>query len=399
MNNDDHKGRFPVITDHLAVNIITTPDRFEELKGEWNILYNTANSACVFQSYVWTHVWWKYYGKDYNLAIIAVREKERLVAIAPLMWKNRLGVPHIEPIGAPNQYAYFGFLQNEIYRDDVPEIIASCVAESFPKGIIHIPYYAAGNASLDVFFASLDVMGWRKYSWLRNISHYVYEKKGYDNLMSVKSRKARYNIKYERNKLEKAGALKVSHYADLTFNEEVIERIANIQKRSWLFRRGQEPINSTFYKELIPSLAVNGMAESFILSLDGGDIAFVMNLCTNSSSKYCEYIGFDEKYQQLSPGKVLVSTCIESMLNNGVTIYDFLFGDGDYKRFWGNRTKRVLRITSYKGLRGWVLSWYPHRLHGMLVKHERLRDVVGKFRRIKRKTHLTTAGSNDSRNT
>jgi CelD/BcsL family acetyltransferase involved in cellulose biosynthesis len=76
---------------------------------------------------------------------------------------------------------------------------------------------------------------------------------------------------------------------------------------------------------------------------------------------------------------------LQNVLDRGITVYDFLYGEGEYKRFWANRTKYVCRAVCSKGCLASMASWLPHRLHGTFAKYQRLRRLVGKFRRLKMK--------------
>lgn len=397
MDVKDNHERLPVLIDHLSADLITTHEEFEKLNSEWTQLFNSCTNPVIFQSYVWNYVWWKYYGQSFQLAIVVVREKDKVVGIGPFMMKKRLGVPEIEPIGGSNQGAYFGLLSEDDSRDDIAEIIAAKLATSFPEGIIHIPYYAAGNVSMDVFLSSLIAMGWAERRWVRNISHYVYQREGFNGFLSVKSRSARHNLKYERKRLENAGKMSIARFQGYDINETIVERIAAIQRKSWLYRRGQILLNGSYYKELIPALAGTNSAEIFLLSLDEEDVAFVMNFCSGKDN-YCEFIGFDEKYKNLSPGKVLMADCVRQILDRGDVVLDFLFGDGDYKKFWGNRTRRILRSVTYKGFQGWLLSWFPHRLHGSLSQYNMLRHLLGRIRRLARSRVSVQTDANNSNN-
>lgn len=375
-------NRFSVLVDHLTVDVITSIEQLEGLKEEWESLFNSCNNLSVWQSFTWNYVWWKHYGKGMQLSIFTVRENNSLVGIGPFMVKSRIGVQEIEPIGGEHHYN-FGLIMDR-HRDDVATAIALKIVQCFPKGLVHIPYYAAGTNSIDIFMAALNANGWKEARWTRNISHYISEDNGFDSYMSRKSKKSRYNLKRERSRLDETGLVHLNHICRDDLTEKSVEIIANLQKQSWLARRGQESLASPFYKEVIPALAQNNHAEIFLYEQNNEDIAYVLNLYSGGIC-YCLFIGFAETKAQLSPGKMLMMDTLQKVLNRGITIYDFLYGEGEYKTFWANRTKYVCRAVCYKGYWGWLLSWFPHRLHGTFAKYQQLRDHVGKFRRLKMK--------------
>lgn len=376
-------NRFSPLVDHLTIDVITSMEQFEGLSEEWGNLFNTCNNLSVFQTFTWNYVWWKHYGKGMQLSIFAVRENNNLVGIAPFMVKSRLGIEEMEPIGGEHHYNFNLIMDS--HRDDVAMAIALKIADSFPKGLVHIPYYAAGAISIDVIMAALNTKGWKEARWTRNISHYVYEGNGFNSYMSLKSKKSRYNLKRERSRLDETGLVYLIHICQNDLTENSMERIAQIQKQSWLTRRGQESLDSPFYKEVIPTLAKKDNAEIFLYEQNSEDIAYVLNLYSGNIC-YCFFIGFSETKAHLSPGKMLMMDNLQKVLERGITVYDFLYGEGEYKRFWANRTKYVCRAVSYKGYCATVASWLPHRLHGTFAKCQTLKILLVKIRRFKTMT-------------
>lgn len=375
-------NRFQALIDHLTVDVITSMEQFEGLSEEWETLFNSYNNLSVWQSFTWNYIWWKHYGKGIQLSIFTVRENNKLVGLAPFMMKSHLGVQEIEPIGGDHHYNFTLIMDR--HRDDVAASIALKLADSFRKGLVHIPYFAAGTATIDVFMAALNTENWKEARWTRNISHYLYEGNGFNSYMSGKSKKSRYNLKRERSRLDETGLVNLNHICLDNLTENSMERIAKLQKQSWLTKRGQESLAAQFYKEVIPALAKNNNAEIFLYEQNNEDIAYVLNLCSGHTC-YCFFIGFSETKAQLSPGKMLMMDNLQKVMDRGTVVYDFLYGEGEYKRYWANRTKYICRATCYKGFRGWLLSWFPHRLHGTFAKYQKLKIILNWVRKNKKR--------------
>ena len=375
-------NRFSPLVDHLTVDVIRSTEQFEGLKEEWESLFNSCNNLSVFQTFTWNYVWWKHYGKGMQLSIVTVHEKDSLVGIAPFMVKSRFGVNELEPIGGEHHYNFELIMDS--HRDDVATAIALKIADHFQKGLVHIPYFAAGTISIDIFIATLNGENWKEARWTRNISHYVSEGNGFNNYMACKSKNTRHTLKRKRNRLEKNAPVELEHIYHTALNEDCVERIAKIQMQSWLSRRGQKSLNAPFYKEVLPALAKTNNAEIFLYKQNSEDIAFILNL-HSSDSCYGLFTGFVETMAHLSPGKMLMMDNLNQVLDRGNTVYDFLYGEAEYKRFWANRTKYVCRTVCYKGFRASAMSWFPHRLHGTFAKYQTLKNILVKIRRLKKK--------------
>jgi CelD/BcsL family acetyltransferase involved in cellulose biosynthesis len=370
-------NRLAVLTNHLSSAIINTNDDFKKIKDEWDNLFAESKSSQPFQCFYWNYIWWKHFGNNRELAIITVHENEKLVGIGPFMITKRLGHPQIEPIGGSVPASLL--IEND--REDIAELIAIQLSNSYPKGLIHIPYYAVGNNGINIFMATLTTIGWTESRWVRDLSHYVSENNGFSNYMAGKSKNTRHTLKRERNRLEKSTPTELVHICHTALNEDCVERISKIQIQSWLSRRGQLSLNSPFYKEVLPALAQTNNAEIFIYTQNGEDISFLLNLYS-SNICYGLFTGFVENKAHLSPGKMLMMDNLNQVFDRGNIVYDFLFGDAEYKRFWANRTTLLFRSTCHKGFAGLILSWFPHRMHGYFAKFNTLRNIVKKARKF-----------------
>ena len=364
---------FPVITSELESAIISDQAGFDAMEREWTHLFDHCRDITPFQSFVWNHTWWSYQRHPCSLALVTVREKGRLVGLGPFAAKRSWGSEHILPIGF-DRFAYFGPLV-EAGRDDVAQAIATTLAARFHHGLLHIPYFQGRDEALSVIVTCLSSLGWRSCSWVRNVCHFLCESRGSEAFLATKSRKARYNLKRDQKILKEAGSIAFQLFQGPQLNEAIVDRIAGIQARSWLARRNQEPLGSFFYHDLLPALAQSNLAQVYILTLASRDIAFVLNY-HHHTENICIYIGFDEAFAHLSPGKVLMHRVIETILDRGDQLLDFHFGDGDYKRFWANRSKYALEMIAWRGTLPYLCSWYPARLRGFMARFPRTKNAL-----------------------
>jgi CelD/BcsL family acetyltransferase involved in cellulose biosynthesis len=356
---------------------VTSSENCEEIRREWQELFAAAPDACVFQSAEWSFTWLKHLHEAVELAVVIVRDGKNLVGLGPFVASQRLGKSQVEPFGH-DQYGYSGLLLRD-RREDVVVAMAAKLAAQYPDAIFHLPYFAAGDFAIDNLAAYLQATGWKEARWPRNVCHFVPGEGGYEGLLARMPRKSKYNMKRERQKLEDNYLVEVRCYRGQAVNGDMVDQVASIQQRSWLARRGQEALNSSFFGEVIPALARAGHAEIWILYLNSVPVAFVLNYISKKVI-HCAYIGFDEKFAAFSPGKCLMADCLERVLASGTVDYDFMFGDGEYKRFWSNRTKYVFRAVYYRGVLGCLLSWMPHRLHGRLSRYKWLKKWVNRTR-------------------
>lgn len=92
----------------LSLSIVATRSGFDALESDWNALFaQCARGAAVYQSFNWNWHWANAYLSqgDCDLAILAVRRQERLVALWPMVVTRLLGARVVEWMGSPvSQY-------------------------------------------------------------------------------------------------------------------------------------------------------------------------------------------------------------------------------------------------------------------------------------------------------
>lgn len=85
-----------------TVEIAAGPAAFERLEPEWTALFDDAKPHQVFQGFAFLSAWASAYaGNRAGIAVVAVRERGRLAAVAPLMRRRRGGLDMLQFMGAP----------------------------------------------------------------------------------------------------------------------------------------------------------------------------------------------------------------------------------------------------------------------------------------------------------
>jgi CelD/BcsL family acetyltransferase involved in cellulose biosynthesis len=357
----------------LTIIEVESLKAFKDLEEDWDDLFSRSQNATVFQSFVWNYDFYQREKETASLMILLVKENDELVGIAPLKVSNAFGMPKIEFIGSTFSGCYLNILI-ESDREDICQALGKYVAERFDSSFIYIPYYNAAEFSINVFMASLMANGWSENTWVRNISHYVNEIKNFDNFYFTKSSKSRSSIKRFEKKLGTLGAISFRKYTRTDVNEELLSDIRAILVNSWLYERGAEQVYFGANTEVLLDLARKGYVEIFTIDIDQKAIAYIINLI-NNKSVYLYMMAFDRNYEGYAPGKLLLKHVLEECLNNNHE-YDFLFGQGDYKIFWANRTKFILSCVCYKGIRGALLGFLPYKILSLVHNNMKLRSYA-----------------------
>jgi CelD/BcsL family acetyltransferase involved in cellulose biosynthesis len=121
-----------------------------------------------------------------------------------------------------------------------------------------------------------------------------------------------------------------------------VDRVYNAswQARTYGERRRDTPAEV----QRLQALASMGHLRSYILSEEGRAIAFVLGFQYRGRYTY-EETGYDLSRSSTSPGSILTYAVIEDLFRADVPhILDFGFGDGAYKRTFGNNAYEVCSV-------------------------------------------------------
>src|SRR5207244_1502654 len=61
-----------------------TVDRFSALRGEWTELLHDSAADGPFLTWEWLHAWWTHLRGRRSLSLVAVRDRDQLIAVAPM---------------------------------------------------------------------------------------------------------------------------------------------------------------------------------------------------------------------------------------------------------------------------------------------------------------------------
>ncbi|MEZ5583583.1 MAG: GNAT family N-acetyltransferase [Candidatus Competibacteraceae bacterium] len=81
-----------------------------------------------------------------------------------------------------------------------------------------------------------------------------------------------------------------------------------------------------------------------LLSIDGRDISGLLHLRYGYNLAVLLVVADKVVFSKISLGNLFIGMCLENAIENGMTCYDFLKGDEDYKFHWANQGQVSLSI-------------------------------------------------------
>lgn len=337
-------------TKPIHIRRISTSDDFYSLKNSWNALLAMSLADNFFLRWEWLWTWWKAYEDEhYELCILLVYREKELIGLAPFYISESRAPGNIFTI---RRLLFLGTNERSLISEYMDII---CKHDEEDCLIQHILEYVVSNKLChDMSLHKIETSS-RTILLLQEIAHrkkihymigaqiecpYISLPSVWEDFLESISGTLRHNIKKNRKKL--------MEYNDVVFrktnNEAEFEKdfkeFVRLHQSRWesqhmpgSFSGGRFPL---FQKAVMQEMLKNGHLELRFLSVSGKNIAALYNI--NYKNKiYFYQAGMDSSLNEnLSPGLVLHSYCIEDAIQNSMKEYDFLLmGPVDaYKKRW-----------------------------------------------------------------
>ncbi len=329
---------------------------------QWNNLVKQNETNTIFQTYEWIESWWQSCSERYELFILLVREKNKVIGIAPMMTEVR-------PCGR-KQLSFIGD-GNADYQDFILPIKKSfalnCIWDfllSNPKLWDRIAFHNIPGASSSInLLKALSID-----SKLRIIDN---EKTKCPALSihgdpeQVEKILNKYSNRRKYNYFNKLGVLTEKDITDIAelksylpvFFKQHIERWANTPYPS-LFN---EQKNQDFYEVLAEKLLPNKSLLFSVVELDGIPLSFHYGFDYNAKIIWYKP-SFNMDYAKHSPGLLMIRHLLRHALANDKTELDFTIGDEAFKKRFTNTERYNYNIRIFKTWRSYLYAMLRKRL-------------------------------------
>lgn len=355
----------------FTVETASTLEQLEALSGAWLALERLSGANAVFQSYNLIRTWAKHFleapGARQRLHVATVRENGRAILILPLAvggWPAlRIGRLAGDPIA---QYA---------------EILVDPAAQT----------RAAFDAALrSAAAAGIDTLVFRR---VRQDSHLLRAAAGhlrpptgettapyadltpfetYEAFIESRSKKMRQGLRNRRNHLGKAGAVAFELFPGGPEARRALADATDL-KRRWLIQRGA--ISSAFVeasaRDCLLDLAEDkARSGSVVLRLlVNGEPAAICFGFEHQGTHFSYMSAYDERFANLSPGKMLMNCYIERFRERRIERIDMLPPSGRHKSDWCRHEAAVADYTLPLGAVGVTYAaLYQERLRPALQR-------------------------------
>lgn len=345
----------------LVGSLIEDPAELEPLQREWDELAVAAGAP--FGAPAWALAWWRHLApRRASLAVVAVRDGDRLVGLAPFFAKPRFGTTEIRLLSG-GLASRLGILARVGREAEVAQAVAEVLAESdLQPDSFHWEAVDAGAQWPELLSAG----------WPDAQEHHIREESeraapvlrlaadSYQEWFASKSRNFRSQMRRKRKAIEREGA--VFRSADRDSLRSDLESFGRLHFSRWEDRGGSAIPEGAIglLDEVGDRLLDRGRFRMTMIDGPGGDAVCAQIFVAAGGNVGFWSIGFDEDWAKHSPGILSTVEGIREAFERGDELFDFGGGEADYKQRLTDEDRPVAWRTSYPAGTRYPLALLSH---------------------------------------
>lgn len=369
-----------------STTLVQTTDAFGALEPEWSALLDECAAANVFLSHEWLHSWWTAYRPAAELALVVLRARGRVRAIAPLMIETRrrggLACRVLRFVGdGTGETDHVGFVLARADRAaTLPRLLAAI--DALDWDVAEFNQVPEGSETADA------LRDWAERQRLRPAVERApcpvrRLPARFDDVLASLPSRLRTSVRSSTKKLQQKHAVGLGLVTEEDELPAALETFFANHASRWQ-GKGQagafaDARRCAFYARLSPRLLRRGWLRFYALTLDGRAVAQQYCFAVDGTVMLLQE-GFDFAHATDNVGNVLRAKVFEHLIASGAACYDFLAGTSRHKQSWSDGVVYDLRIRcGRRSLKGWLFHAVPCHV-------ERAKDALRPWRdRLRRR--------------
>jgi len=338
----------------MKVERIETVESFAGLREEWNGLLERSASNCVFLTHEWLFTWWKHLGQGRRLSILTAREDGNLVGIMPAAVRAA-------------QYARMmprvvEFLGSGVIGSDYLDVmllpghereVTRAFGEQLHRSnlMLYLSQLRRGSSAASELAGQLQQHRWTVAETKINICPFIkLAGHNWDSYLASVGSSHRYNFNRRLRNLMKGSGMRLECVQSPGEAQRALEQVIALHCKRWGSRGTSEAFQTdavvAFHREFVERAANRGWLRLLILWLENQPVAALYGL-RYGETFYFYQSGFDPAFTKQSVGLVVMGLAIKAAIEEGVSEYDFLHGNEEYKFHWASDIRDLGRLELY----------------------------------------------------
>jgi CelD/BcsL family acetyltransferase involved in cellulose biosynthesis len=359
--------------DVVRIELVDNSKQFAAMQAEWTELLASSTAESPFLTWEWLNAWWAHLCGPRRLTIIAVRDGERLIAVAPFC-ASRGRLPFLwryELMGTGFAGSdYLDAIVRSGYEVEAMRLIADYIKQQDAAvQLVRLP----ANSSLSRLAAPLAERGWSVRAaadgfcpFIRLAGH------TWDSFLSTIGPSHRATTRRRLRTLEKNFTMRFTQIADDAMRQFALAKLFDFH-RARFGRRG-----TAFHTKALRDLHLDvtqrlqraGTLRLFMLHLNDALVGVMYGMSFKGRFYFYQH-GYDPAFQAQGVGRAVLDMSIRAAIAEGLSEFDLLWGGEAYKSAWTNEKRPLTRYEFFPAdLAG--------RVHRRAVETERTLRAVAR---------------------
>lgn len=361
------------------IEILRDTDAQMRIADEWDKAVPESFQATLSRS-AWYFAWRDAFSVKESV-IVTARDDGRLVGVLPIS-KIRtdargLFFPQITTYTGADYQA--PVIAEGAANDILPCMVDAAIDHFGKMGVYWWANIPTNDMSADTLAAHLSSRGMRIYAEYRVAPRLLLSHRSYAEIESTWSASHRTDVRRQRKRLEKAGAISLSEPRDRAAARTLLEEFFTVHDEKWR-SQGQpgmfhESRHRNHFRAIVDRLWGRGLFFS-VLRCDEVNVSYGFGFFSGGWIQWYRPT-YRREYQNFSPGKVHIALLVEEACKRGWNGVDFLQGAETYKQQWSN--EQIRTVDYYAACTAWSpgYQWFAR---GKPFVRERLGSAYARFR-------------------
>lgn len=332
-----------------------------DLGDGWNRILEKSKDNTVFSTWEWLSSWWEHFGKGRQLRVLVAQDGDEIVGIAPLMLSNYTFIGQIRklefvttPLSDYNNFILLRkgeqcmrmFLRHLMAQTDWDFLQFTDIREGTESWRLLWDVGVAGGFGLEHKVSTL--------------CPYIELPSSVEEFASSLPRKIRRDLRgRQMRRLAERYRVGTKTYADFGSIDEAMGILFDLHERRWRTKREVASLADKtvqdFNRTVARLFAEKGWLSLNFLTANDDPIASIYSFGYRKKN-YAYQSGFDPRFARYSVGSLAHLCVMESCIRKGLTEYDFMRGDEQYKLWWHAKVRKNFEVQLVR--KGWLAKAY-----------------------------------------
>ena len=315
-------------------------EELAELQPEWVRLLERQPEPVPFQHPTWQRVWLEEFQDGRDLLLLAVRDGEELVGVAPLLRDG-------DTLTLVGHYSICDYMDFVVAADQGRNVFEAILTKLQDEAWsqLELRGLREGSTTLIELPQAAESRGMTVEREEEAVAPRIQLPGDWEEYVSSLKKKHRHELRRKLRNLESAGDLELRTYTspkDVEMHLPVLLRFM-VESREDKARFLSEQMGLFFHKAT-QALAEEGLIRLYELELDGKPVASV--LCFDQGGQLYMYnSGYDPEYAPMSVGIASKALCLRQAIADGKHCLDLLRGDEEYKYRLGAQDQQIYKLS------------------------------------------------------